>query len=250
METQPVVNGAFTQSLIEKVTLIENSAAANRVFKSALTSPTCVVISYINAHAFNVCHVNNDFADALMNSDWVLRDGKGIEMLYKVIDRKPGINMCGTDTIPQLLSLALGKRVALIGTEEPYLQQAANFLTRKGHNIVLTAHGFHSIEDYLPLVQQTKPDVIILGMGMPKQELLSVFLKERLEGPCVIVNGGAIIDYWGKKVVRAPGWVRQIGVEWVFRFLLEPRRLFKRYIIGNFVFLKRVVGLKLQQQFI
>lgn len=234
-------------ALIEKVTLIENNAAANRVFNSALKSPSCVIISYINTHAFNVSHANPDFANALLNSDWVLRDGKGIEMLYKAIERKPGINMCGTDTIPQLLSLAKGKRIALIGTQEPYLHQAADFLKSKGHNVVLTAHGFHSIPDYLPLVQQAQPEVIILGMGMPKQELLSVFLKEKFNGPCVVVNGGAIIDYWGEKVVRAPNWVRQIGVEWVFRFLLEPRRLFKRYIIGNFVFLRRVQELKRQQ---
>ncbi|AUD04460.1 WecB/TagA/CpsF family glycosyltransferase [Spirosoma pollinicola] len=247
METLLAVAKPTTQSIIDKVNLIEDAAAADQVFNQALASSGPTVISYINAHAFNLCFDSHDFAEALLNSDYLLRDGKGIEMLYKTLDREPGINMCGTDTIPQLLKLAKGKRIALIGTQEPYLQQAADFLKQKGHNVVLTAHGFHAIPDYLPIMQKAKPDVVILGMGMPKQERLSIFLKEQLDSPCVLVNGGAIIDYWGEKVQRAPNWVRQMGVEWAFRLLLEPRRLFKRYVIGNVVFLRRVQQLKRQE---
>ncbi|UHG92235.1 WecB/TagA/CpsF family glycosyltransferase [Spirosoma oryzicola] len=242
-----IVPKQLAQALINKVSLIENKATADRLFKSALASRNCTIISFINAHAFNICYRNDQFAEALLKSDWLLRDGKGIEILYKSIGRKPGVNMCGTDTIPQLLTLAKNKRIALIGTEEPYLQQASDFLTQKGSNVVLTAHGFHAIANYLPLIQQARPDVVVLGMGMPKQEQLSIYLKEQLDFPCVIVNGGAIIDYWGNKVVRAPNWVRQVGGEWAFRLLLEPRRLFTRYVIGNFVFLRRVRQIRGQQ---
>lgn len=247
MESYPVVTTSLTQIIINKINPIDDNAAADHVFRWALNSSECTVISYINAHAFNLCYKNNDFREALLKSDWLLRDGKGIELLFKAANRRPGINMCGTDTIPQLLTLAKGRRIALIGTQDPYLQQAGDFLKRKGYNVVLLAHGFHSIPDYLPLVRQAKPDVIILGMGMPKQEGLSIFLKEQLNSPCVIVNGGAIIDYWGEKVVRAPQWIRQIGAEWLFRLLLEPRRLFKRYVVGNFVFLRRVQSFKRQE---
>ncbi|WP_461127050.1 WecB/TagA/CpsF family glycosyltransferase [Spirosoma aerophilum] len=247
METYIAVTKPTSQSIVDKVDLIENEAHTDRIFTKALSDTSSTVISYINAHAFNLCFTNNDFAEALLKSDYLLRDGTGIEMLCKAIDRNPGINMCGTDTIPQLLTLAKGKRIALIGTQEPYLQQAKDMLKQKGHNVVLTAHGFLDIPDYLPLVQQARADVVILGMGMPKQERLSIFLKERLNNPCVIVNGGAIIDYWGEKVKRAPAWVRQMGMEWVFRLILEPRRLFKRYVIGNVLFLRRVQELKRQE---
>jgi exopolysaccharide biosynthesis WecB/TagA/CpsF family protein len=81
-------------------------------------------------------------------------------------------------------------------------------------------------------------------MGMPKQELLSVLIKENLDFPCLVINGGAIIDYYGNKVTRAPKWMRVNGLEWLYRFGLEPRRMFKRYMIGNILFLKRVRELK------
>lgn len=247
METYTTVTKPTSQSIINKVDLIEDEAHTERIFRKALANSSSTVISYINAHAFNLCFTNSDFAEALLKSDYLLRDGTGIEILCKAIDRNPGINMCGTDTIPQLLLLAKGRRIALVGTQDPYLQQAKDMLKQKGHNVVLTAHGFHAIPDYLPLLQQAKADVVILGMGMPKQERLSIYLKERLDKPCIIVNGGAIIDYWGEKVHRAPAWVRQMGMEWMFRLILEPRRLFKRYVIGNVLFLRRVQELKRQE---
>jgi len=61
--------------------------------------------------------------------------------------------------------------------------------------------------------------------------------------PCLIVCGGAIIDFLGGKMPRAPRWMRRAGLEWAFRLGLEPRRLFRRYVIGNPVFLARTLSL-------
>jgi hypothetical protein len=61
--------------------------------------------------------------------------------------------------------------------------------------------------------------------------------------PCLIVCGGAIIDFMGGKTARAPQWMRKTGIEWVFRLLLEPRRLFQRYVVGNPVFLARAFAM-------
>ncbi len=74
---------------------------------------------------------------------------------------------------------------------------------------------------------------------MPKQEKLAIYLKNNLNYSCVIINGGAIIDFWGKKIKRAPLWIRNFKIEWIYRLILEPKRLGHRYIIGNFVFMKR-----------
>ena len=76
-------------------------------------------------------------------------------------------------------------------------------------------------------------------MGMPKQETIAKFIKEQSGLNCVLVCGGAIFDFLGQKVVRAPLWMQRIGIEWVFRLVQEPKRLFKRYVIGNAVFLYR-----------
>ena len=87
------------------------------------------------------------------------------------------------------------------------------------------------------------PALIVLGMGMPRQEQVARELRATLDHPCLIVCGGAIIDFLGGKTSRAPRWMRGAGLEWLFRLALEPRRLFKRYVIGNPLFIARALAL-------
>ena len=84
-----------------------------------------------------------------------------------------------------------------------------------------------------------QPDLIVLGMGMPKQERVAHLLRSQLDHPCLIVCGGAIIDFMGGRVSRAPLWMRQLGIEWIYRFLHKPVRMFRRYVVGNPQFLWR-----------
>jgi len=163
-----------------------------------------------------------------------------MEILTRAVGANPGVNMCGTDTIPLMLEMFKDKSVALIGTEEPYLSKAAEVLRKKGNKIVLTSSGFHSVEDYVALIKEIRPEVILLGMGMPKQELLSSVIKAHLTYQCLVINGGAIIDHFGERRSRAPKWMRNTGLEWLFRLMQEPLRLFRRYVIGNFIFLVHV----------
>jgi exopolysaccharide biosynthesis WecB/TagA/CpsF family protein len=195
------------------------------------------VVSFINAHGFNLCHSNKDFSSAILGSDIVFRDGKGVEILCKSAGVDPGINMCGTDTIPMILGMLKESSIALLGTEDRYLVKAAAVLRERGNKVVLTKNGFDAIDSYVATIEEIQPKVILLGMGMPKQELVSALLREKLDYPCLIINGGAIIDHFGGKVSRAPKWMRKHGLEWVYRLLREPVRLFNRYVVGNIVFL-------------
>lgn len=76
-------------------------------------------------------------------------------------------------------------------------------------------------------------------MGMPKQELVSQQLSQQLQHPALIINGGGIVDFMSGTKQRAPVWLRKIGMEWSYRLFLEPKRLWRRYVIGNIVFLWR-----------
>ena len=69
-------------------------------------------------------------------------------------------------------------------------------------------------------------------MGMPKQEIIAARMRDELTHPVLIVNGGAILDFLGGKVSRAPRFMTNSGTEWLYRLLLEPRRLARRYVIG------------------
>jgi exopolysaccharide biosynthesis WecB/TagA/CpsF family protein len=73
-------------------------------------------------------------------------------------------------------------------------------------------------------------------------------LRAQLDYPCLIVCGGAIIDFLGGKIARAPVWMRRLGLEWVYRLVQEPGRLFRRYVLGNPLFLARALRLRLAQR--
>jgi len=170
-----------------------------------------------------------------------LRDGSGMAILFRRLGLEPGLNMNGTDFIPKLLAAFKGRRVAFWGTEEPFL---ANAVQRSeaifAVNIVSAHHGFAPVDTYISLARQFQPELVVLGMGMPKQEAVAARLA--VSGvPCLVVCGGAILDFLGGKVTRAPQWVRRLGCEWVFRLLGEPKRLFKRYVVGNPKFLLRTL---------
>jgi exopolysaccharide biosynthesis WecB/TagA/CpsF family protein len=126
-----------------------------------------------------------------------------------------------------------------------YLERSAAVFEKSGVKPVLLMDGYHDDEEYLKALRERKPSLIILAMGMPKQERVAALLARNLCYPCLIVCGGAILDFMGGKVKRAPLIFRQLGIEWLYRLAQEPKRLFKRYVIGNAVFLARCAFLAL-----
>jgi exopolysaccharide biosynthesis WecB/TagA/CpsF family protein len=107
------------------------------------------------------------------------------------------------------------------------------------------AHGFLPTPEYVRLAAGHRPSLIVLGMGMPRQEEVARELRAALDHPCLIVCGGAIIDFLAGRTPRAPRWMRAVGAEWLYRLALEPRRLFRRYVVGNPLFIARALRLAL-----
>jgi exopolysaccharide biosynthesis WecB/TagA/CpsF family protein len=230
--------------VVEEICLLNSQEEAEERIETLQKKQTSVIISFVNAHAINICCDDIEFCNALLKSDIMFRDGVGMQILYKSIGKKPGANLNGSDLIPRIIEKLKGKQIALFGSISPYSLKAAKRLTDEGHKIILAEPGFNTEEYYLNLLNNAKPEVVILGMGMPKQEKLSILITKCVDNRCLIINGGAIIDLWGQKVRRAPFWIRKIKVEWLFRLFLEPRRLFKRYVIGNYIFLRRIKTVK------
>jgi N-acetylglucosaminyldiphosphoundecaprenol N-acetyl-beta-D-mannosaminyltransferase len=233
--------------LLGRVKLVPGEDELSTVFASIdpknLRKPTR--IAFVNAHGFNLCYRNNDFLQHLLDSDFVFRDGSGMKILCSMLGHDPGLNLNGTDLIPRIVSLYGGQSAALLGTSEPYLERAASEFEKKGVRPTVLMDGFRDDEEYLKALQNRPVPLIILAMGMPKQERVAALLARNLRYPCLIVCGGAILDFMGGKVKRAPLIFRQLGIEWLYRLAQEPKRLFKRYVIGNAVFLTRCAVLAL-----
>lgn len=223
-----------------------HSARAEELLLDTLAVPTqSRVLAFVNAHAMNSAASSPQFFDAVMSADLVLRDGIGMAILLRLLHQAPGLNLNGTDLIPKVLTRYAGKRIALFGTQEPYLRAARVVVETRlaPGSQCATAHGFLDSATYVQLAEMERPSLIVLGMGMPRQEEVAAVLRGALDYPCLIICGGAIIDFLGGKTSRAPAWVRAVGLEWLFRLALEPRRLFRRYVLGNPLFIARAVSL-------
>lgn len=234
-------------AILRKLVLVQDENALAEKMVDWLEPKKPTIMAFVNAHAMNMAAESEAFANALASADVVLRDGSGMAMLLGSISTPPGINMNGTDLIPELLKGFAGRSIALWGTDEPYLNKARSLLQASlgPRTTIITTDGFQPVARYVELAQEHVPAIIVLAMGMPKQELVALALRDCLRQPCLIVCGGAIVDFLAQRFPRAPSWMQSIGLEWVFRLAKEPTRLFRRYVIGNPLFLVRTAGFRL-----
>ncbi|MNM52938.1 putative N-acetylmannosaminyltransferase [compost metagenome] len=228
-------------TLVGKLEVVADATAAQRLLDRLSAPEAATVLGFVNAHAMNLVVRDGACHQALSAADVLLRDGSGMAILYRRLGLEPGLNMNGTDFIPRLLAAYRGRRVAFWGTRQPYLDQAVQRSAATFGVVPVSVHdGFASVDTYLQLAREQQPELIVLGMGMPRQEVVAARLAAT-GGPCLIVCGGAILDFLGGKVSRAPEWLRRLGGEWLYRLLREPKRLFMRYVVGNPLFLLRIL---------
>jgi N-acetylglucosaminyldiphosphoundecaprenol N-acetyl-beta-D-mannosaminyltransferase len=229
------------RAVVQKLNVVSDLSDEQKLIASLSEPASPSVLGFVNAHAMNLLAGNADYYHALSAADVLLRDGSGMSILLRRQGLQSGLNMNGTDLIPKLLAAFKGRRVAFWGTEEPFLTEAVRQSQECfGVNVVSVHHGFDEVNAYPMLARQFQPELIVLGMGMPKQEIVAASIAAS-GSPCLIVCGGAILDFLGGKVSRAPQWVRRIGCEWLYRLTLEPKRLFTRYVLGNPLFLLRTL---------
>jgi len=207
-----------------------------------------VNVGFANAQTLNVAYSNSDLRSALSRF-LVLNDGLGTDIASRIKFGRPfSENLNGTDFVPDYLSRTKHSlRIYLIGTAYRVVERSAQVLARSypSHIIVGWRDGFflgpQDIEQTCCDVRAARADCVLVGMGNPLQEL---WIDEHghKTGANLFFAVGALFDFQAGKVRRAPLWLRKLRFEWVFRLLQEPLRLARRYLIGNFVFLGRVLA--------
>lgn len=196
-------------------------------------------LGFLNAHGVNLCWNDAGIASNFAQLDYLLRDGVGVDICCRKLGWPSGANLNGTDFIPRLLDHR-GGRVALLGTQSPWLDDAAGKIADRGIEVVLTHHGFEDDDFYVAKVREARPDTVVLAMGMPKQERVAQMIKQSADWPVLVICGGAILDWIAERFVRAPEFFRRNHLEWAYRLYKEPKRLFRRYVIGNPLLLMRL----------
>ena len=220
------------------------SADADRVLRTLL-APGRHTVYFLNAHCANVRAKDSAYAAALQRADYVLPDGIGVELAARMQGKRIVENLNGTDFTPRLLRQAAkwGLSVYLIGGKPGTANAAAERLCLDipGLRIVGTRDGYEDAarpEDAIREINAVGADIVLVAMGVPKQELWIDAHRSMIDAS-LVMGVGALFDFLAGNVRRAPQWVRNCRMEWVWRLMMEPRRMAGRYLVGNATFMAR-----------
>jgi N-acetylglucosaminyldiphosphoundecaprenol N-acetyl-beta-D-mannosaminyltransferase len=202
-------------------------------------------VMYVNAHVVNQSRELPELARALRSADLVYCDGYGVRLAARTLDMPVPHRMTGADWVWGLATLceAQHKSLYLLGADPPLARAAAERLKRWYPELRIAGshHGYAELdspqnERVLEDLNATDPDIVLVGMGTPKQELWVDRYADRV-GADVLWTVGALFDYIAGRVPRAPRWLADNGLEWIFRLAIEPHRMWRRYLLGNPAFL-------------
>lgn len=210
---------------------------------AAIETRAPLVVAFCNAHTANVC-VDHPPLRAALAAALVLNDGVGVNLASRLVYGAPfPENLNGTDFTPALLAGAPRiLRIALIGSAPGVARQAMERLAtlHPRHTMIGAWDGYYEPRDRAARMRDIagrSPDLVLVGMGQPRQEIWARDYVATHGGTAICI--GAYLDFVAGVVPRAPHMVRTLRLEWLFRLALEPRRLGRRYLIGNGRFLAR-----------
>ena len=201
-------------------------------------------------HAVMLSH-HDGLQDAYKGAELVLADGMPVVLASRVLRRPLPERVTGADLVPALFSAANEQKPVkayLLGAGPGVAERAAANIHKRWRHVEVVGtysppFGFEKDdaenEAILKRIEDVQPDVLVVGLGAPKQELWVAKHRDRIAAKASLCVG-ATIDFLAGEVRRAPRWMQRFGLEWFFRLACEPRRLFKRYFHDACVFPKLV----------
>ncbi len=203
-------------------------------------------VAFVNPDCLNIAHGNATYREALAAADRVLPDGIGIHLACRILETPLLANVNGTDLFPLLCERAAAGKVPLflLGARPGVAEAAARTMTERYPGLVVAGirDGYFSPDEesgVLDEINRSGAGVLLVAMGAPRQEVWLHERRERLSVP-VRMGVGGLFDFYSGRIRRAPQWMRDVGLEWVYRLLQEPGRMWRRYVVGNPLFLMRV----------
>lgn len=200
----------------------------------------------VNADKINQMK-KNDYLQKIVNSCGIVNaDGASVIMASRFLGNPLPERVAGIDLMQELIRLSdkSGHRVFLLGAEQDVVVKTAEVLKKKYKNLIISGihNGFFSEEEWPRIsneIKKANPDLVFVGITSPIKEYLVEYLQND-GNVCVFVGVGGSFDVISGKIPRAPEWMQKINLEWLFRVIREPRRLFKRYFVGNISFICKI----------
>ena len=214
-----------------------------------------VLINTINAHSYNTARKDAAFAEALLKGDALIPDGASIVLAFKFLRHKNIERIAGWDLFLHEMDKLnrKGGVCFFLGSSEETLRKIKAKAAGVYPDIRIETYSppykaEFSEEDnrrMIEAVNRAKPDLLWVGMTAPKQEKWAYAHLKELDVNGPIGTIGAVFDFFAGNIRRAPLWGQKHGMEWLYRLIKEPKRMWKRYIIGNTLFLGYLVKEKI-----
>lgn len=232
--------------LVHAVTAKELTDLVERAVDSRESS----IIANHNLHSLYLFQRDARLREFFTKASWIHADGMGIVLLARLsgadVDRS--IRITYVDWLPLLMARAVKNdwRVFFLGSKPGVADKGTAILRERFPGLsIAAAHGYfdpsgHENEVILDKIRTFSPNLIFVGMGMPRQERWIVDNLPHL-GPAVFLPSGASIDYVAGAIPTPPRWAGRSGLEWLYRLVAEPRRLWKRYLVEPWALLLLIV---------
>jgi N-acetylglucosaminyldiphosphoundecaprenol N-acetyl-beta-D-mannosaminyltransferase len=232
---------------------------ANKILEFALTplenslrgrAGKAKFITYLNAHCVNTCFSDFEYREILQKADLVYAGGQGVVWAARFLG-SPLPERANILDFFDLLVKELKNRITiyLLGGRNEIIKKAEEVLKNKGLKIVGSRDGFFGSTEEKEIIREVnilRPDILMVGMGVPKQEKwIYNHLSELDVKLCWAVGG--VFDLFAGRLKQAPKWISACGLEWLYLGFQNPRRLLKRYLFGNFLFIYRILRCKLKK---
>lgn len=220
---------------------------ALEILSALMEKDKAQAVGFVHAHSVNIAREDLDYKRVINNFDEVLPDGVGLEMAAQLKGIKIKENLNGTDFSPRIFELFAKKKktVFLLGGHPGVAERAGKILRERHKGLIICgcSHGYDTDkrdEEICAAIRGASPDVIVVSLGTPMQEKW-IDVHKNLFGKKLFIAFGGLLDFIAGIYQRAPLWVRKIKMEWFFRLCLNPKQFWRRYLIGNPVFLFHAV---------
>ena len=217
-----------------------------------------ILINTINAYSYNNAQSDEEFANALKQSDYLVPDGISIVYACRLLDScyKPEERIAGWDLFFHEMNRlnAKGGKVMFMGSSNEVLHRIRERVGREmpGLQVVTLSPPYKDVfsddenETLIQAINEAAPDLLWIGLTAPKQEKWITRHWDRLDINCHCGTIGAVFDFYAGTKKRAPLFWQRHGMEWLHRLITEPRRLWRRYLLGNMIFIFHILRERLK----
>ena len=202
----------------------------------------------INAGKVVAMQTNKALYDSVVSCDLINADGQSIVWAARFLGKNLPERVAGIDLMQNLVTLAAekGYRCFFLGAKEEVVSKVVNFYSKKYGKDMIAGYrnGYFSADEEAEVAQQiadSKANILFVAITSPKKEIFQNKYQDILGSVNFTMGVGGSFDVIAGVTKRAPRWMQKIGMEWFYRFIQEPRRMWNRYMVGNYKFIKIVV---------